>query len=416
MHSTQPSRSERRLRTGGVMMVMAIILPVLVMLAAFCINAAQMQLTRTQLMVATDAAARSAGRTFSEEQDLNVARQAAAATAALNDVNNEPFLLNPAEGSGEIVFGTAEQASGNGRFEFAQSANVSELVEISAVKIFGRRDSGSMGGPVPLVFPSVFSRSDFSPLHDAVAMQVDRDIVLVLDRSGSMEWPTFDWPSGSNPWSYNALNAGVSAGLLSQNWRGQYYYANGNDSTSYQQWAWEEHFGLGPSPNTPWQDLLIAIQAFLGVLDQTPQNEQVAIASYASSGSRDLWLTTEFGDVTSTVNALNTGGSTAIGLGMQQGFTTFEHANARPFATKTMVVMTDGNHNRGIDPDDVAVSLMSTGNLDIQTVTFGGGANQQAMIEVANIGNGNHYHAESGAELASVFEEIANNLPTILTE
>lgn len=81
-----------------------------------------------------------------------------------------------------------------------------------------------------------------------------------------------------------------------------------------------------------------------------------------------------------------------------------------------MVVMTDGNHNRGTDPDDVAVTLMSTGNLDIQTVTFGGGANQQAMIDVANIGNGNHYHAESGAQLASVFEEIANNLPTILTE
>ncbi|CAN0494214.1 unnamed protein product, partial [Hapterophycus canaliculatus] len=49
-------------------------------------------------------------------------------------------------------------------------------------------------------------------------------------------------------------------------------------------------------------------------------------------------------------------------------------------------------------------------------ITFGGGANQDAMREVATIGQGKHYHANSGSELVSKFEEIANNLPTILTK
>jgi hypothetical protein len=52
----------------------------------------------------------------------------------------------------------------------------------------------------------------------------------------------------------------------------------------------------------------------------------------------------------------------------------------------------------------------------IHTVTFGAGADQDAMQSVAEAGYGRHYHAEDGDELVEIFEEIANNLPTILTE
>lgn len=72
----QQCRDNRR---GAIMGVMALIFPVLVMLAAFAINSAHMQLTRTQLMVATDAAARAGGRAFSETQSVDSGIQAAAA-------------------------------------------------------------------------------------------------------------------------------------------------------------------------------------------------------------------------------------------------------------------------------------------------------------------------------------------------
>ena len=49
-------------------------------------------------------------------------------------------------------------------------------------------------------------------------------------------------------------------------------------------------------------------------------------------------------------------------------------------------------------------------------MTFGEGADEELMEEVALIGGGKHYHAASGAELVAIFEEIANNLPTILTQ
>ena len=91
-------------------------------------------------------------------------------------------------------------------------------------------------------------------------------------------------------------------------------------------------------------------------------------------------------------------------------------STARPFAAKTLLVMTDGIHNRGIHPATVARNVVAQYDVTIHTVTFGGGANQSAMRQVADIGGGEHYHANTGAELQAIFEEIANNLPTIMTQ
>jgi len=405
-------------RLGGVTVLMAVILPMLAILAAFAINSAHMQLTKTELMIASDATARSAGRTFSEEQTVRDAKIAARATAALNNVNNEPLKLRTGNNAGEIQFGSSVQVGSTGRFVFNQiptnQVNGNELT-VSSVRIHAKRDSGSRGGKVDLIFPSFMARKDFSPTYNSVAMQVDRDISLVLDRSGSMEWPDYDWPSNFNVWSWQATDAAVDAGVLFRHW-GNLYYSNGQNENTYKEFLYEDHLELGPRPPTPWENLIVAVDAFLSVLEQTPQNEQVSVASYASNGSLDIHLTHNYQSVRDTIAALNTGGSTAIGMGMQSGESTFDHSNARPFASKTMVVMTDGNHNQGINPDTVADSMMSNDNVTIQTVTFSVGANQSDMRDVARIGAGKHYHADSASQLVSAFEEIANNLPTILTK
>lgn len=406
-------------RRGTVIGLMAFLLPVLAILAAFCINAAHMQLAKTELMVATDAAARAGGRAFSEMQTVEAAKEAAVITAALNDVNGQPLLVRDDDAAGEIEFGMTTQPNGfHGRYQFQviPTALVASGQEVaSALRVNGRRDNGSLAGPVPLILPGLLARSTFEPVQESVAMQVDRDISLVLDRSGSMEWITFHWPSGVSPWTWAAVNAGVDAGLV-VNIDGTYYYAPGVDQYEYQQWAWEHYHELGPAPLRPWEELLLAVDAFLQVLEATPQDEQVSIASYATDATLDCWLQTDYGVVRDTLNGLNTGGMTAIGQGMQQGIQALLDSAARPYASKTMVVMTDGNHNRGINPLDVTHQLMSQYNLTIHTVTFGGSVNTTLMQQVAAAGGGNHYHAADGEQLIQVFEEIANNLPTILVE
>lgn len=400
---------------------MAILLPILAVLAAFCINAAQMQLTRTELIVATDAAAKAGGRAFSAIQTVDAAKTAAITTAGLNTVNGQPLRLEGDDAANEIEFGTTTQPDGvEGRYYFQKlSTSLVESGEVfaSAFRVHGRRNDGSLSGRVPLIIPGLLNMDDFATLQISVAMQVDRDISLVLDRSGSMaEHPGFDWPSGVSPWTSSALRAGRSAGILTYSRRRGYNPASGESWDSYQEWAWEQHYGLGPAPQTPWRDLVDAVNAFLDVLDVTSQEEQVSVASYSTWATLDSYLEMDLQVARDTVEELNTGGWTAIGRGMNEGIQALLDSAARPYAAKTMVVMTDGIHNRGESPDTVATDLMSTYNLTIHTVTFGEGADQNLMQDVADIGGGKHYHAATGAELVAIFEEIANNLPTILTK
>jgi len=405
-------------RRGAVLGLMAILLPVLAILAAFCVNLAQMQLTRTELMVATDAAARAGGRAFSELQTVDAAKTTAVNVAAMNMVDGEPLQLRPGDGANEIEFGFTTQPAGvNGRYHFQKiptSQVASGTVFASALRVHGRRDGGSLSGPVPLVIPGLLDANEFHTMQQSVAMQVDRDISLVLDRSGSMDDVEYDW-EGNDPFTWGPFNAAVSNGMLYW-YGGNLYLSPGYSLQDYMEWAWEDYFGLGQWPTSAWQDLVVAVDAFLNVLDDTSQEEQVSVASYSSSATLDCYLEKNFNIVRSTVAGLNTGGNTAIGRGMQEGILALLDAAARPYAAKTMVVMTDGMHNTGISPVNVATSLISNYNLTIHTVTFGDGADQALMQQVANIGGGKHYHAATGAELVSIFEEIANNLPTILTK
>ncbi|OYP34070.1 hypothetical protein CGZ80_16695 [Rhodopirellula sp. MGV] len=400
----------------------AVFLPVLAILAAFAINAAHMQLTRTELMIATDAAARAAGRAFSEVQTVDAATDAAVATAALNQVNGDPLRLRSGDSDGEIEFGISTQRGGlNSRYEFNKipTPDVRSGTVASAVRVTGKRLNGSLSGNVPLIIPGLLNMDRFETQATSVAMQVDRDISLILDRSGSMADITFDWGYGENPYSNSSINWAYQQGIVTRTYNHgnyTYYYAPGYNAVNYQQYLWENLFNNGPAPQRPWDELVAAVNAFLDVLDETSQEEQVSVASYSTYATLDTLLEKNHQIVRNKVNQLSTGGNTAIGRGMQQGIQSLIDGRARPFAEKTMVVMTDGMENQSPWAAPIARSLVANNLLTIHTVTFGSGADQNTMREVAAIGGGKHYHAATGADLVQIFEEIANNLPTILTE
>ncbi|MEM7312243.1 MAG: VWA domain-containing protein [Planctomycetota bacterium] len=404
-------------RKGSILVLMTALLPVLFILAALTINIAYMQLTRTEMMVATDAAARSGGRALSEFQDVDAAITMAAATAAMNNVAGQPLRLKTDDNDDQVEFGDATADSEYSRYVFDKK-NTQSLRSggetANAIRISSYRNTSSETGQVELPFPGFGMAEEWDVQMQAVAMQVDRDISLILDRSGSMDWVTYDWPSGQ-PWNYTTFDAAVDAGVLYQNWQGNYYYSSGQNSTTYQEWVWEEYLGNAPL-QTPWEGLKAAVAAFLDVLETTQQNELVSVATYSSSATLDVNLEDDYDLINSTVATKYPSGSTAIGSGMLTGSAALTGASARPMAAKTMIVMTDGMHNYGTDPATAATQMVASYNVTIHTVTFGGGADQSTMQEVAAIGGGNHYHADDTSELVEVFEEIANNLPTIVTQ
>ncbi len=405
-------------RRGSVLGLIAFLLPVLAILAAFAINAAYMQLTRTELMVATDASARAAGRAFSELQDLEQAKLLASLTAAQNTVAGLPLQLDTAPDK-DIQFGMSNPQQENaGRFDFTQVSNssVQNGAASNSVRVVGRRTNGSAGGSIDLLMKGFLGRKTFEPQLSSVAMQVDRDIVLVLDRSGSMAWTQYDWPAGMSPWFLSVIHAGMEQGFIFQQW-GNYYYTSGTTPEMYQDWVWEHYYNLGPPPPSPWENLVTAVEVFLDVLKETPQVERVGLVSYATNSTLDLHLTEDLDSILDTLTTLGPWGMTAIGMGMQDGWTVLENpGTSRPFAAKTMVLMTDGVHNQGIGPVTVAQQIAATTNITIHTVTFTSIADQQQMQQVADLGGGLQRHADDGAQLIETFREIANNLPTILVQ
>lgn len=411
-------------RRGGILVLMTVLIPVLFILAAFTINMSYMQLSRTELMVATDSATRAAGRGLSELQDVDLAKQLAMNTAAMNTVGGEPLQLDLEDPANEIEFGNATATNNSySRYNFSkvETQQVRAGVEpATAVRITGICNSGSDTGSVDLPFPGFGLGETFDVSAQSVAMQVDRDIALILDRSGSMSWmDPYEWPDEFSPWDTTVFDAAVDAGVLTKSWsygRWRYYYAPGQNSDSYQEWVWEDYLDNDPRLS-PWEALVAAVDSFLDVLDTTVQAEMVSIASYSSTASLDLNLEDDYEVVRGTVNSLSPDGNTAIGAGMQTGSTAlFNTSYGRSFAAKTLIVMTDGVHNTGVSPITAANGIVASHNVTIHTVTFGAGADQNLMQDVADIGGGMHYHAANATELIEVFEEIANNLPTIVTQ
>jgi len=453
---------------------MALMLPVLLLFCGIVVNIAYMQLNRTELRVATDSAARAAGRAFSEFQDIDVAIDYAVSTAGMNNVGAKNFQLDPTEtpadptpGSpepiDEITFGVSSRLSngGYGRYDFeARDRNEvrTKVKTATAIRILGRRTNDSLGGAINMLFAGWGPFSQFEPVVASTATQVDRDIALVLDRSGSMlEYKDLDdlddlcralYDNGDISWN-EYKNGGKKDKFVGERyfpyststspWANPKYYELYNNSEID---AWEyakdvtdrayhsggryyQYYSSDPAPrHCRWDQLEDAVNAFLNVLDETDQEERVSMVTFNSSASENLGLVSNFSAIRTKVEDVKPRDGTNISAGMQTGLDSILNVNgnpnARSYAAKTIVVMTDGTHTSGSTrPPSRASSIVASNNVVIHTVTFTPSvpqASKDEMAEVARIGGGKHYHADTGDELVAIFEEIANNLPTIITE
>jgi Flp pilus assembly protein TadG len=369
-----------RTRRGAIVVLAAIMMIVFLASVAFSVDVAYMQLTKVKLRAATDAAARAAGEGLSRVQDLDYARQAAKNIAAANHVGGEPLLLDDSD----IVFGKSTQQS-SGAWAFAPNGE-----PINAVRVFGRRTREAPSGSVPIFFGRVFQVYDFQPTQAATVVRLDRDICLVVDRSSSMKLYLTD--------SQPTMSTG------------------------------DPRFCQPPDMSlSRWGALSVAVQRFIDALETTPQTEHVALVSYGSTytacsysnNASDLncALSENHAAVTSAMATLSTkkfNGATNIAAGITRGIQALTSAAARPYAAKTMVLMSDGAYTQGTQPSLVAPQAAAE-EIIIHTISFGE-ANPAEMQAIADATGGNHYIAPDAAALQDIFEEIALTLPVVFTD
>jgi hypothetical protein len=367
-------------RRGAVLILTVLLLIALFGMVAFSVDVAYMHLTRAKLRTATDAAARAAGEALSRTQSITEAREAAMEIAEANLVAGEPLVL-----ADEDVVPGVVTLNTSGSWTFAEGGTPT-----NAMRVYGRRIEGSPSGPVPLFFGRVLGVYDFEPVQSATVVRLDRDICVVVDRSSSMKLYLTD-----------------TAPTM---------------STGDSRFCQPPHASL-----SRWSALAAALNEFVTALGQTPQSEYVSLVSYASAYTAcsysnhnsdiDLALSSNESLLASKVaeiSARKFNGMTNIAAGIDDARVVLNSSAARPFAVKTMILMSDGHWNVGRDPVDAANDAIDE-NIVIHTVSFGE-ANEQEMREIAEASGSKHFHAPTGADLRDIYREIAFTLPVVMTE
>lgn len=327
-----------------MLILLAAMLVMFFVAVAFSVDIAYMNLVRGELRTATDAATKAASETLSRTQDINQAVLRGQEIARENLVAGRGLELDRAD----FRFGNSKQLS-NDRFDF----RVNER-PINSVEVVGKRTANSRSGPVGLFFGALLGARTFSPQEVARATFVERDLVVVVDRSGSM---------------------------------------------------------LGQK----FADLQRAMLTFVTTLQAANLQTRVGLASYSSFATEDVPLTTDLNQTTLAMSRMPVAGFTSISRGMEAGANIMKLARSGEIVERTMIVMTDGLHNTGPEPEPVAIALASQG-IVIHTIGFGADADVVRMQRMAQIGNGRSFQANDGTQLNRAFRELALTLSTVITE
>lgn len=372
-------RLPRDARRGGIAILALLLIVVSLGAAAMCIDVAYMQLVQTQLRSATDAATRAGAQALSQGASLAEARQMAKDAALANEVGGAGLILDDSD----VVFGTAAPNPDDpqGRFVFTASST-----GVNAVRVQGRRTADSPSGPVTLFLAGgIFGSGPFEPSKSAAAAIADRDVVVVVDRSSSM----------------NAQDSGSLPPSL------------------------EPEYGSDPTYDDNGNGLLRRIEAlkvsvgeFRDVIDDLPSTEYLGLVSYDDDAITEANLSGDYALFDSQIYNMTLGSGTNIGAGIDEALAMLQNTSlTRPNAVPVMIVMTDGHHNGSRDPEDAATDAMAAlPRLTIHTVTFSPSADESRMQSIAEIGQGIHAHADDVSELVDEFEQMARSAGAILIE
>ncbi|ODA34830.1 hypothetical protein A6X21_04015 [Planctopirus hydrillae] len=383
---------KRHPRRGAIAILAAFVMVALLALAGFFLSLSYVELTRAELRAATDAAARSAVIRLVETQSTSSGRAAARDIASRFEVGGKALSLNDSD----IQFGRSTRQS-NGSYSFAINGTPT-----NAARVFGRKTKTSAAGPVELPFGGFVGAPEYSTELNAVAMRLDYDIVIVLDRSGSMGWDLsgveFEYPE------------------------------------AVRQRPLVENYFSPPDPTgSRWAILSASVNDFLTILNQRQVAARVGLVTYAGDYTFGKYssvkltvesdLTSTFSTITSKLTAIGQVpliGGTDIGAGItaaQTMLTTSSQARLKT-GQPIIIVFSDGMFNQGTEPVSLAASAYAQSSTIIHSVTFGATAQGRATMNsvTATAGKGLSLHANTAAELTESFRSIANAIPIVVTE
>ncbi len=376
-------------RKGSITITFLFLLIAVIGVGAMAVDFALISSARTDLRISSDLASRAAMVDYIENQDVQSARSAAKQIARLNGAIMSNLRLR----NSDIIPGNSAPGL-DGKYVFTP-----DVTPYNSFKVNANLDEGSRSGSLPLMFSSVHKRETVDLTETSTATETYLDIVLVLDRSGSM---AFDLTG--TQWSYPSGN------------------------------SWQIDYFVAPQAESRWESLEGAIGVFLDEMEAKVKKEQVALVTYSSDYetyssywdetftsdevSVDQTFTYDYDEILNAVLDIGSEpviGATAISSGIDEAITLLNNSSRAAYAEKVIVLLTDGDWNTGYDPV-VAAETAAANKIVIHTVAFGSGAGASVMQEVAEVSGGVAFNAPGDAELSEAFRDIARSIGLTYTE
>ena len=393
MINSKQSRNSNR--QGVVLPLIAVLSVFLMVMVVFFVDVAYMQLTRTQLQAATDAAAKAGCEAIDANTSEADIKQAAIDIAALNEVAGQPLILE----MDDIVLGSASE-NADGSWGFNPNGT-----PYTAVRVTGTKSESKPSGAVPLFFAGTLGVNTFTPSQDSTATQFEHEVMLVCDRSHSM---CFDLTG--DDWSYPGKDS--DPGL----------------SESITDYCLRPH-----KTQSRWAALYNGVNAFLNIVESNGHHMQqtVGLVTWGSAytfscdptitfpaARLEHGLGYNYNGMRSAMEALGNNpmqGGTNMSAGLDAGINELIGPNSNPLAKKTLILFTDGQWNEGDDPA-TRVAPAQANNITIHVISLLDAADPAEMDALAVSTGGIHYQASTAQELLDAFGALARSLPVVLTK
>ena len=199
--------------------------------------------------------------------------------------------------------------------------------------------------------------------------------------------------------------------------------------------GYEECPDLYLTPAQPMQAVKDSVGEMMGVITDLQTDDQVSLEIYGETARHELDLTYVYSTISDRINEMQAGHYdiwTNMGGGIERAIEELTSDRSRGSATKVMILLTDGKANvteYGIVGDYTNGPLYALAKaqeaaalgIRIYTVTVGCDADISTMEQIAQIGNGTHFHAEGSADeysaqLEVIFQTLGGKRPVMLID
>lgn len=153
-----------------------------------------------------------------------------------------------------------------------------------------------------------------------------------------------------------------------------------------------------------------AQRAATELLDRLGPDDRVALVTFSDDTSVVAPLGSAHERIRAAVAGLYPDGATFLSGGLDAGLAALP---GRPDRVERVLLMTDGQANRGVTSPDALARSVRRATASVSTIGLGAAYNEELLATLADAGRGAYHYAEAGSDLAGLYARELDRAATL---